>query len=266
MMAFSQENDLTNSLNTNSTIPLHTFASHLQPQQQQSLPHQRKLRITTTTHCMFPLIPSFDYTNLSMGLVILILNGFTLYLFFTRKFLRHLAGNYILASLSLNDLLNGMYVLFTLFPKFYLHNNECAVKQFQFFQLEMPTISRTVYRALMLSSVLHLVLLSTDRLIYVMRALTYDILITKQKIRRFLLTTWLGCIAAASVQLLWSLPNGPLYRYRKVGADITTACELLAGLPLGNVLLTVYLSHSKVFPEGSFFAKTLPCTKTFFTK
>lgn len=207
-MTLPQDNDLSNSLGPNYNL------SHSQPHQQL----QQRLPRLSSVPCMFPLVPSFDYTNLSMGFAILFLNGFTLYLFATRKFLRRLAGNYILASLSFNDLLNGIYVMFTLFPKFYLHNNDCAVKQFQLFRLEMPTISRTVYRALMLSSVLHLVLLSTDRLIYVMRALTYDILITKQKIQKFLLITWLGCITASCVQLLWSLPDGPLYQYRKVGA------------------------------------------------
>ena len=191
------------------------------------------IRASDVGRCIFPLTPAFDYTSLAVGLMILILNGFTLYLFSTRKFLRRLAGNYILASLSLNDLLNGCYLLLSLLPKLYLHSDDlnyindgihledngryCSVaKQMKLLRMEIPTISRTLYRALMLSSVLHLVLLSTDRLVYVMKALTYDMLVTKKKIRNVILITWFSCVAAASVQLLWSLSNGPLNVSRKV--------------------------------------------------
>ena len=83
--------------------------------------------------CAFPLVPEYDYVTLSMGILIIVLNVFVFTLFSTQKRLRRLSGNFVLASLSINDLLNGCYMLYNLFPQFYLHNNNCQVSEYSRF-------------------------------------------------------------------------------------------------------------------------------------
>ena len=166
--------------------------------------------------CAFPFVPSYIYTSLILGITIILLNGFVFCLFCKKRSLRTLPGNYILASLSVNDLLNGCYVLYKLYPYFYLRNNGCQrVNQLRLFEMEWPTISKTVYTTLLLSSVLHLVILSSDRLTYVVRALTYNSLVTRSKIIRFLVISWVLCTVFACVQLMWSLRGGPWNESRR---------------------------------------------------
>ena len=144
--------------------PTHPSTSTLTGHQQQ----QQQQRIRQMT-CAFPFVPSYIYTSLILGIVIILLNAFVFYLFCKKKSLRALPGNYILASLSVNDFLNGCYVVCKLYPNFYLRYTKggCHMNQFQFFTIEWPTAWKTVHTLLMLSSVLHLVILSSDCLTYV---------------------------------------------------------------------------------------------------
>ena len=197
-------NNLTFSIPTQPTTS--TTTAHQQQQQQRI--HQMA--------CAFPFVPSYIYTSLILGIVIIVLNAFVFYLFCKKKSLRTLPGNYILASLSVNDFLNGCYVVCKLYPNFYLRYSEggCHMNQFQFFTIEWPTAWKTVHTLLMLSSVLHLVILSSDRLTYVVRALTYTTIITRSKIIRVLVFAWTLCTVCSCVQLMWSLREGPLNEYR----------------------------------------------------
>eukprot|EP00111_Clytia_hemisphaerica_P022185 TCONS_00065204-protein len=183
--------------------------------------------------CIWPLFPQYSFTSLTLAILIITLNGFVVYLFFRNKILRLLPGNYILASLAVNDLLNGLFLVSKLYPNFYLHNNDCSNNQQKFLKAEFPTISNTIYLLLMLSSILHLVLLSTDRLIYIIHALTYNSIVTKRKMLKILAITWLLCGIFAALKFLWSLKSGPLNPYRKsikIYAAITIAV-LFIGLP-----------------------------------
>jgi len=189
--------------------------------------------------CMFPLEPEFAYTSIVMAVFIIVLNTFALVLFFTRKVLQRLAGNLILASLSLNDLLNGLYILFNLFPRLYLHHNNCMENQLLFRQIEFATIGRTIYRALMLSSVAHLVLLSSDRLLYVVYALTYNSIVTKRKMVKTLVIIWLSCFLCSGVQLTWSLMDGPLNSDRKQLKPYHTAILTVLFIGLPSLILLV---------------------------
>ena len=183
--------------------------------------------------CMWPLFPQYSFTSLTLAILIIAVNGFVVYLFFRNKILRLLPGNYILASLAINDLLNGIFLVYKLYPNFYLHNNDCPEKQKKFLEDEFPTISNTIYLLLMLSAILHLVLLSTDRLIYIIHALTYNSIVTKRKMLRILAITWLLCGIFAALQFLWSLKSGPLNPYRisiRIYAAVTISV-LFIGLP-----------------------------------
>ena len=189
--------------------------------------------------CAFPFVPSYIYTSLALGLSIVLLNSLVFYLFCTKKTLRALPGNHILASLTINDLLNGCFLIYKLYPAFYLHNNNCQTNQLKLFKMELPTISKTIYRTLLLSSVLHLVLLSSDRLTYVVRALTYNTFVTKSRIARFLIVSWLSCVGFSAIQLMWSLRNGPWNESRTVLKFYHTVIlgVLFIALPSGILLV-----------------------------
>ncbi|XP_066915766.1 melanocortin receptor 4-like [Clytia hemisphaerica] len=221
--------NLSQSNNTGEGI---TFDAPFQPSRGTSI-------FTRKIPCAFPLIPEYDYVTLTMGIVTILLNGFVFTLFCTHKSLRRLSGNYILASLSVNDLFNGMFMLYNLIPQFYLHDNDCPVNQFKLMKMELPTIGRTIYRSLMLSSVLHLVILSTDRLVYVFHALTYDTMVTKHKIIKFLSASWFCCVTCSSIQLLWSLRDGPLNINRKVLKFYHTLLLAVLFIGLPSIILMV---------------------------
>ena len=187
-----------------------------------SLAHLTTSATTVQKHsrrrpCGFPFVPSYIYTSLILGIVIMLLNGFVFYLFCKKKSLRTLPGNYILASLSVNDFLNGCYVVFKLYPNFHFKYGDkggCHENQLQFMEMEWPTAWKTFHTLLMLSSILHLVILSSDRLTYVVRALTYSVLVTRSKIVQILISTWILCTVFSCVQLMWSLREGSLNEYR----------------------------------------------------
>ena len=189
--------------------------------------------------CQFPLVPEFAYTSLVMAIFIIVLNTFALVLFCTRKILQRLAGNFILASLSVNDLLNGFYILYELSPRFYLDNNNCSDNQVLFFRMEFVTVGRAIYRTLMLSSVAHLVLLSSDRLLYVVHALTYNTMVTKRKMAKILAIMWLSCLFCSGIQLAWSLVDGPLNNDRKKLKLVHTLVLAVLFIGLPSVLLLV---------------------------
>lgn len=61
----------------------------------------------------------------------------------------------------------------------------------------------------MISSVLHLVCLSTDRIIYVMYALKYKKLVQRHRVLFVIGLLWAVCFLLGGIQLLWTLQNAP---------------------------------------------------------
>lgn len=153
--------------------------------------------------------PTYHYMQLLVGICIIILNSFVIVLFTCKKSLHKLPGNYILVSLSVNDFLNGVAIILKLIPIFYLSGGNCVADQETFRRLDIPSLFRAFYRVLMLSSVLHLICLSTDRIMYVAHALKYNKIITRRRVLRMIALLWVLCCLLGGIQLLWTMTSGP---------------------------------------------------------
>ena len=164
--------------------------------------------------CRFLLNTTFHFTGAVLTGLILMMNIYVITLFIRTRSLRKTTGNYILISLSMNDLLSGINIIMHFIPNLYLYSEVCTVEVYK----RQKMFSKLAYVAfyatemLMIISVSHLVLLSADRLLLIFRALRYSVIMTRRRVAIILSCIWLFGIVLTLSHTRCPLYNGPCDR------------------------------------------------------
>lgn len=166
--------------------------------------------------CALEFKPVYHVCGGILACLIISVNVFVLHLFIKNSKLRALPANYLLISLSVNDLLSGISVLIHFIPYYYLDFHGCSQMIQNFDHSYFLAADITTY-VLLISTVAHLVLLSSERCISLLYALRYQLLITRGRVLIALFLAWTIGFVAGVMQLIWTLPflYSPSYETQK---------------------------------------------------
>ncbi|XP_065673484.1 adenosine receptor A3-like [Hydra vulgaris] len=142
---------------------------------------------------------------LILGFLIILANSFVMYLYWKNRTLRKTRGNILLISLSIADLTTGIVVFGHLLPFYYIILADCSTlyyyfKVSYFVSIDILTTSLTI------TSVLHLLLLSSERFVSLYYALRYTVIITKKRLIVLSLMAWIIGAFVAIIQLSYLIP------------------------------------------------------------
>ena len=151
-------------------------------------------------HHLYPFKISFHATALVLAILIIWANITVIILFIRVKKLHKLIANYILLSLSCSDLLSGIAILLHLTPNLYCLLYDCKESRYL---LPISHISYLLSKMILLSSVGHLVLLSTDRIISIRQALRYYSIVTKRRVNIAIISVWVLSFFITLIEPLW---------------------------------------------------------------
>ncbi|XP_065641046.1 histamine H2 receptor [Hydra vulgaris] len=142
---------------------------------------------------------------LILAFLIIFTNSFVMYLYWKNRTLRKTRGNISLISLSIADLMTGVSVFGHLLPFYYIILADCSTlynyfKASYFFFIDILTTGLTI------TSVLHLLLLSSERFVSLYYALRYTVIITKKRLIVLSLMAWIIGAFVAIIQLSYIIP------------------------------------------------------------
>ena len=167
----------------------------------------RNHNITTMQDCELHLNfkPSYHISSAVFAFVIITVNVFVMNLFKRNRNLRKVPANYLLVSLSVSDLLSGVCIVIHIVPNFYIYFNSC-VSAGEVFGSWYFLSAEFTNNLLLITTVTHLILLSTDRFISVHFALMYKSIITHFRVSIAAISCWILGGLLAGIQLVWEIP------------------------------------------------------------
>ncbi|KAL9979108.1 hypothetical protein ACROYT_G016719 [Oculina patagonica] len=135
-----------------------------------------------------PLIVTLSF----MCLMIAAVNGLVIFLIYKKKTLRTLT-NMFLTSLALSDLMSGLVGI----PLLVI----CLVKG----MINVCVSSAIFIRFTAISSVCHVLLIASDRYIFIVHGMRYHSLVTKRRANIATIIVWISSFVASVIQLSWYL-------------------------------------------------------------
>ncbi|XP_020614277.1 melanocyte-stimulating hormone receptor-like [Orbicella faveolata] len=143
-----------------------------------------------------------------MCLLIVAVNGFVIFLTCQRKILRTLT-NMFLTSLAISDLMSGLVGI----PLLAI----CLVKD-----IIMVCVSSTIFiRFTAISSVCHVLLIASDRYMFIVHDMKYHSIVTKWRAIASIFSIWLLSFLASVIQLSWhNLDEAALTEFESRTQDI----------------------------------------------
>lgn len=142
--------------------------------------------------------PAMDASLIVLSVLILVINGLVIYLFFSREYLQT-KTNSLLVSLSISDLTVGLLGI----PLF-LACNWTMVDQVCF-------TSAATYRLQAVSEMAHIFMTTLERYIYVMFPMKYIRIVTAPRILNLMGGVWCFSLCITFIQAAWNDPNEFFY-------------------------------------------------------
>lgn len=142
--------------------------------------------------------PAMDGSLLVLSVLILVINGIVIYLFFSREYLQT-KTNSLLVSLSISDLTVGLLGI-----PLYIACNWTRVDQICF-------ASAATYRLQAVSEMAHIFMTTLERYIYVMYPMKYIRIVTAPRILNLMGSVWCFSLFITFIQAAWNDPNDFFY-------------------------------------------------------
>ena len=150
---------------------------------------------------MFPLKPAYHASGAVLAILIISANTFVMTLFIRSRYIRDTPSNYLLFSLSTNDLLSGFSIIIHVLPYFVSRYAGCTtIKRFgEAYRMMAEMFSNF----LLISAVAQLMLISSERVISIYHALRYNAIVTHLRVKSAVGIAWVLGILLILIQLLW---------------------------------------------------------------
>ena len=175
--------------------------------------------------CYYPFSAPFHVSAIITAAVIIPINLFVIYLFIKTKNLRQSPANYILFSLAFNDLISGTSILLHITPNLYFLHVGCNAKEeaLQIKFIAFTTVAYFVSKIALLSSVGHLLILSSDRIFAIFYALRYNGIVTKKRVIKSISVLWIGANVLTLIELSW-INSEKKMLYARIYSTISIIC------------------------------------------
>lgn len=157
------------------------------------------------SRCTMLFNPPYHIMAAIIAFLIISINLFVMLLFVKNRALRRTPANYLLLSFSINDMLSGVSIVVHIVPFYYLLFNGCE-ESHRTFGSSYNIASGMISYSLLLVSIGHLLLLSSERFISLYYALRYQTLVTNFRIFTAAVIVWFVGSTATLIQLIWTLP------------------------------------------------------------
>ncbi|XP_012557780.1 adenosine receptor A2b [Hydra vulgaris] len=155
--------------------------------------------------CTIEFKAAFHIPALVLAFLIIFANSLVIYLFLKNRTLRKTVANILLISLSVTDLVSGISMFIHIMPYYYTLFKDCSTVH-HVFDLAYFASSDIITNGLTITSVLHLLLLSSERFVLLYYALRCTVIVTRKRLIVLSFTAWVVGAFVTLIQLIWVVP------------------------------------------------------------
>ena len=169
--------------------------------------------------CQLEFKSAVHISALVLGFLIIFANSLVIYLFLKNRTLRRTAANVLLLSLSVTDLVTGVSIFVHILPYYYILLTDCSLV-FHTFETTYFASADILTNGLTITSVLHLLLLSSERFVSLYYALRYTAIVTRKRLIVLSIIAWVIGAFVTLIQLSWLVPYIRKPRSRALLLDV----------------------------------------------